>query len=84
MSFVNLHDLGSPNIPNTDGGKCLRRYNKKQTSPSREEKRFRLVFRQSSVDSKSEILQERPRSLSPNMFYMTKQYQANMRKMYLT
>ena len=43
MSFVNLYDLGSLNTPNTDGGKCLRRYNKKQTNPSWEEKRFHVL-----------------------------------------
>lgn len=69
MSFVNLYDLGSLNIPNTDGGKCLRRYNKKQTNPAWEEKRFHLVFCQSSVDGKSAILQGRPRSFSPNVLY---------------
>lgn len=31
-------------------------------------------------DGKSAVLQGRLRSFSPNMFYMTKQYQANMRK----
>ena len=43
MSFVNLYDLGSLNTPNTDGGKRLRRYNKKQTNPAREEKRFHVL-----------------------------------------